>query len=384
MTGTLVFLGGAAAGGAAGAVLGWLAGRRGAPRAEIPPAPPLKVPGIDLPIEPTLDTVLRLLVDQAAARSDLPCAVALREGEDAPMKIRATSATADPRFVGLEVDVGSLAARVVAERTPIVEPAVQSAVGASPGDRRRRPTGAVGVPVAAGAYVFGVLIAFGDPPLGGPETVARLDALAKAFAPYLLPALQAEVARRKAETDPVTDMPNRRGFDRALPRIGKGPAALIMVDIDHFKKVNDTHGHAAGDAALRHVGKLLRGALREGDVAARVGGEEFAVLLPGGDLRLGAQVAERLRAVVEKRPVLASGGEIKLTVSCGVTAVPYPVTHMDNLFPTADAALYRAKNSGRNCVAVSEEMALPKTGVVPAQGPRDPAAGPGAEAGPPA
>ena len=364
MSGALVFLCGAVTGGAAGVALGWLAGRRRAP--ESPAAPPPRVPGIDLAFEPSLKTVLRLLADQAAEQSDLPCAVALREGESAPMRIRATSAGVDPRTVGLEVDVNSLAARVAAERTAIVEPAARSAAAVSPGDRRRRPTAAVGVPVASGAYVFGVLVALGDPPLGGPETVARLDALARAFALYLRPALDAEVERRKAETDALTDLPNRRGFERALRRVGQGPAALIMLDIDHFKKVNDSHGHAAGDAVLRHLGKLLWDALREGDVAARVGGEEFAVLLPGGDMALGMQVAERLRAAVEKRAV-PNLEKVRPTISCGVSAVPHPVTHVDNLMPTADAALYRAKNAGRNRVVAAEEMALPKAGIVSAQ-----------------
>ncbi len=137
-----------------------------------------------------------------------------------------------------------------------------------------------------------------------------LEPLAKAFVPFVLTALEADVAKRKAETDALTELPNRRSFDRALRRACAGPAALVAIDIDHFKEVNDTYGHAAGDEALRLLGRLLLSALREGDVAARIGGEEFTVLLPGGDLRLAMEVAERLRALVASRPFRSAGGTL--------------------------------------------------------------------------
>jgi diguanylate cyclase len=188
-------------------------------------------------------------------------------------------------------------------------------------------------------------------------------------------ALEADVAKRKAETDALTELPNRRGFDRALRRVGGGPVALVAIDIDHFKAVNDTYGHAAGDDALRLLGRLLLSALREGDVAARIGGEEFTVLLPGGDLRLAMEVAERLRALVESRPFRAGGGERRLTISCGVSAFPYPTAHPENLVPAADAALYEAKGAGRNCVVAARPASAtavpagPRAKAVAAPGP---------------
>ncbi|MDO8666621.1 MAG: GGDEF domain-containing protein, partial [Gemmatimonadales bacterium] len=120
-----------------------------------------------------------------------------------------------------------------------------------------------------------------------------------------------------------------------------------------FKQVNDTLGHPAGDAALRHIARLLREAVRGRDIAARVGGEEFAVWLPGADLKLGREVAERLRRQVEAAPFRHQGYERPLTISCGVAAYPVPIGHPDNLMATADAALYRAKREGRNRVVVS-------------------------------
>jgi diguanylate cyclase (GGDEF)-like protein len=130
---------------------------------------------------------------------------------------------------------------------------------------------------------------------------------------------------------------------------------LIMLDLDHFKDVNDTLGHPAGDAALVHIARLLREAVRGGgrDVPARVGGEEFAVWLPGSDLKLGQEVAERLRQQVEASPFRYRGTERRLTISCGVSAFPVPVGHPGNLVGTADAALYRAKHEGRNRVVVT-------------------------------
>ncbi len=117
--------------------------------------------------------------------------------------------------------------------------------------------------------------------------------------------------------------------------------------------MNDTLGHPAGDAALRHLAKLVRSSLRMGDVAARIGGEEFAVWLPGADLAQGVEIAERLRAQVGERPFHLAGQEWPLTISCGVSAWPQPESQRDNLVPTADAALYQAKSEGRDRVVAS-------------------------------
>ena len=156
----------------------------------------------------------------------------------------------------------------------MVEPAARGPTALDRGDRRRRPSGAVGVPLAAGVRAYGALFTFGEPPVGAQEAVARLDPLAKSYAALLLSAIEIDVERQRSETDPLTELPNRRAFDRALARASRGPLALVALDIDHFKRVNDTLGHAAGDAALRHLARVLREGLRDGDVAARIGGEE--------------------------------------------------------------------------------------------------------------
>ena len=348
-----------------GAVIAWgLAWRREARDAtglvRARPADPPRLPGLELPVEPRLDTLLKALVDEAAERVELWCGVALREQEGGPIRIRAVSSGGDQRFVGKEVDVQAFLGRIVTEGMPMVEPVARGPMALDRRDRRRRPSGGVGVPLAAGARVYGALFSFGVPEVGAQEAVARLDPLAKSYATVLLSALEIDVAKQRAETDPLTELPNRRAFDRALARASRGPLALVALDLDDFKQVNDTLGHAAGDAALRHLARVLREGLRDGDLAARVGGDEFFVLLPGGDLRLGLEVAERLRAQVEARPFRAEGAERWLTLSCGVAAFPDPVPIADNLVKMADAALYQAKREGRNRVVAARRPGVPE------------------------
>jgi diguanylate cyclase len=158
-----------------------------------------------------------------------------------------------------------------------------------------------------------------------------------------------------AERDALTSLGNRRHLERratellpALAAAGE-PLSLALLDIDHFKRVNDRHGHAAGDQVLVHLAQLLRENTRGGDVLARHGGEEFVVLLPGMPLPRAAEVCERLR-----QRVAAHGwplGERGITISIGLAASP-PLA-LEALLARADEALYRAKRAGRNSVVVA-------------------------------
>ena len=159
--------------------------------------------------------------------------------------------------------------------------------------------------------------------------------------------------REDAHTDALTGLGNRRAFQQAIEgmllrrREGDSDFALLMIDIDHFKRYNDSHGHPAGDEVLRLVGVALRDALRPGDVAARFGGEEFAVLLPGIGGALALKVGERIRRDLERTP----WPHEPVTVSIGAAQA----THDEepaHLVARADAALYRAKNEGRNRVVL--------------------------------
>jgi diguanylate cyclase (GGDEF)-like protein len=358
---------------AVGAAVAWVIARRGddgvagGPVRALPARSP-KPPGLDWPLELKLETLLRVLVDQAAERVETGCGVALRDQEGGPIRIRAVSSGGDQRFVAMQVDVLSFLGQIVTEGMPKVEPAARVPLALDRGDRRRRPTGGAGVPLAVGERCFGALFVFGEPAVGAHEALASLDQLAKSYAALVHSALEVDVARQRAELDPLTELANRRSLDRALKRLTRGPVALVALDIDCFKQVNDTLGHAAGDVALRHLARVLREGLRDGDLAVRIGGEEFVVLLPGGDLRLGMEVAERLRAQVESRPFLAQGAERRITMSCGVSACPDPILAVENLVTTADAALYQAKREGRNRVVAARRPGVPE-GVRPSSPP---------------
>ena len=161
---------------------------------------------------------------------------------------------------------------------------------------------------------------------------------------------------RLATTDSLTGIANHRHFiellglemKRALR--SKAPCALLMMDIDHFKAVNDTYGHEAGDAVLVQLTAAVRGALRGIDAFGRLGGEEFAAVLPGADAATAMQVAERLRAGIEANPVVTRAGTIRVTISLGITLVNHANDDVDAILRRADNAMYQAKNDGRNCI----------------------------------
>ena len=165
-----------------------------------------------------------------------------------------------------------------------------------------------------------------------------------------------ERRRRETFADYLTGLANRRALfeaaeqelqrSQALPR----PTALVVIDADHFKAINDRHGHPGGDAVLQHLAAILTSTFREVDVVARIGGEEFAVLLPSTDLARAAVVAERLRAAVASQSATVDGGAVRYTVSAGVAASCDGSGGVDLLLKQADQALYAAKRAGRNRV----------------------------------
>lgn len=163
--------------------------------------------------------------------------------------------------------------------------------------------------------------------------------------------------------DDLTGIANRRSFERALldewnrARRHEHPLALILLDLDHFKELNDRRGHPAGDDCLRRVGAFLSDAIRRsGEVVARYGGEEFAILLPAVDAEGAIRVAEALREGIEQLAVPYGADHRRMTASCGVAAlVPMSGLTPESLVASADRALYAAKHSGRNCVRVADE-----------------------------
>jgi diguanylate cyclase (GGDEF)-like protein len=162
--------------------------------------------------------------------------------------------------------------------------------------------------------------------------------------------------RRDAVLDPLTGLLNRAAllarFDELEQLAGHGEHAslgMLVADVDHFKRVNDEHGHPAGDAVLRDIAYAMRKALRAFDLVYRIGGEEFVVLLPGADLERTIEVAERLRvAVAESR-----SGDIAVTMSLGAASARGSAVRFADLYAAADAALYAAKRSGRDRVCAT-------------------------------
>jgi two-component system, cell cycle response regulator len=162
-----------------------------------------------------------------------------------------------------------------------------------------------------------------------------------------------------ASTDGLTALPNRRRLDEraaeaiaVAERYGR-PLACLMIDVDHFKRINDTHGHAAGDEVLREAARRLCSACRSADFVGRYGGEEFTVIMPETDLEGGVAAGERFRATLAAHPVHATGTEIWITASVGVAGWEAGMEGLQDLYAPADRALYRAKQLGRNRVVAA-------------------------------
>ena len=172
-----------------------------------------------------------------------------------------------------------------------------------------------------------------------------------------------EELSRLAMRDPLTGVFNRRTFEERAVRViadaarGVAPLSLLAVDLDHFKHVNDELGHAGGDEALKLVVALMQEVLAEGQILCRIGGEEFAVLLPGADEDDASEVAERLRRHLERSPVHVEGRLLYLRISVGVATFGASHETLPTLLKAADRALYAAKRAGRNRVTTSASLA---------------------------
>jgi diguanylate cyclase (GGDEF)-like protein len=214
----------------------------------------------------------------------------------------------------------------------------------------------VAVPLRGGGQVFGALLLHVAEPLSQADIrlVEQLTAIAGVA---LQNAYLYQETQLLATTDPLTGLSNYRAFVRALDlevqraqRMGHW-VGLLMLDMDHFKDVNDRFGHPVGDKVLRQVAEVLRQQLRRIDVVGRLGGEEFAVLLPGATLENVSIVGEKLRKAVESLPSLSVGLDRRqLTLSVGGAALPPEAAEAQLLVNCADRALYRAKHGGRNQV----------------------------------
>jgi diguanylate cyclase (GGDEF)-like protein len=210
------------------------------------------------------------------------------------------------------------------------------------------------IPMMARGEVYGLLnvLAAGD---DAEQQIGEVTALAGAIADAMSLALSNIALREKLRTqalrDPLTGLYNRRYMEDVLERYANlaerngSSLSAIMIDLDQFKRLNDEHGHAVGDAVLRAVASSIVGAIRPSDVACRYGGEELVVLLPDCSLGEAVGKAELLRGRIES---LSDIHGTRITASLGVATMPETATNMTEILPSADAALYRAKQAGRN------------------------------------
>jgi diguanylate cyclase (GGDEF)-like protein len=213
----------------------------------------------------------------------------------------------------------------------------------------------VSFPLRTGETDFGLLVLTGD--AFSSAHVETIAGLAAQVTVALENARLHGIVERQALLDGLTGLANRRSVDTQLRaevararRFGD-KVCLVIADLDDFKNVNDTFGHPAGDEALRLFAATLGATVREMDVAARWGGEEFALVLPGTDADGGARLAERARGALEGCVLRVDGRELRLTASFGVASMP-PAEGVEELVNAADAALYEAKRTGKNRVMV--------------------------------
>ena len=216
------------------------------------------------------------------------------------------------------------------------------------------------VPLTVGGEVIGAVLLNHPVPYGEAEEQRIQESVGQA-APVLANLRNLAVAEIRAATDGLTGLPNKRAVTDAMKRMFAqasttvSPLGLLLLDLDHFKQINDQRGHPVGDQVLANVGAILRSVLRARDFAGRNGGEEFAILLPDTGVPAALEIAERVRAAVAE--ISLAGSDVSVTASIGVVGFPDHATSLDRLEWLADAALYLAKRQGRNRVELADPAA---------------------------
>jgi two-component system, cell cycle response regulator len=273
------------------------------------------------------------------------------------LRAAAVCGTAD-RDVELAIGEG-LAGRAARGKTAIVWP---GRAQPSPAEPATGVTTALAVPVRLRSRLLGVLALYGRH-VSWPfneDDVDMLETLAHQAEIAVDNALLYDDASRLSITDGLTGLWNRRHFElQATTELARSrrfgePLGMLLVDVDHFKSVNDGHGHQAGDAVLIEVASRLTHVTREVDLVARYGGEEFGVLLPKTDVKGAPVLAERIRTAIGGEPFTVDGKTLAITVSIGAAVHPDHGDSLVTLLAAADVALYRAKAAGRDRVENAE------------------------------
>jgi len=221
-------------------------------------------------------------------------------------------------------------------------------------------------PLTAGERTLGTLVVGSRKKLAmEADELRMLEVVAISAAQAVLRAQLFEQMEKMATMDGLTGLYNHRTFQVRLEellstskRYGR-QCSLILFDVDHFKSVNDKHGHPAGDCVLKRIGKLLRRLARDSDIPTRYGGEEFALIMPETDLQGAKAIAERIREAVEAETFQTEQGALRVTVSLGIATFPECAKEKATLIEVADQRLYMAKRRGRNCMVASSSEAVP-------------------------
>ncbi|MFH2006359.1 MAG: diguanylate cyclase [bacterium] len=300
------------------------------------------------------EVLARLLTGVTNALESDRAVVYLLEEQDLVRFV--TAGRIEERSLRFRLETDSLLSWVVEERKPVVVRDARRDARIVKHGQEEPLTSWIGVPLISKDRVAGVLVLENDRQSAYSDNEAEI---AFAFAGQAGIAIEnarlfAEV-QRLAITDELTGLMNRRQFfslaEREFSRARRYgyPLSVVMVDVDHFKQVNDTHGHQVGDEVLAEIARRLAGALRDVDVLGRYGGEEFAVVLPDtGTKDAPIGLAERLRRCVADEPIVTGAGAISKTVSLGVAQLRTQDKDLTKLLARADAALYEAKEAGRN------------------------------------
>ncbi len=272
------------------------------------------------------------------------------------VKVVGTSGRADRRLLESHAQPGSPIHQVATGEVPSLT-SIADPLGGIVHDRRTHFTPAIIWPITYQDESLGAVTFWTDEnaaPIG--PVIAEVHEALRNAGPRIVRARKFEELGNAALTDPLTGLKNRRGLDEAMHRAGVTSGTLIYADLDKFKLLNDTLGHHAGDAALVHFSRLVHDQIRGGDTAARIGGEEFAIWLPGAPLIYGAKAADRIRIKLGTTPWDWQGRTWPLSASFGVASLPDTSRSIDNLPAQADSALYEAKQGGRNRVETARAL----------------------------